>query len=53
MFEECSQYLTTYMHYIYMHDISVQIKLNKIKLNLLFRSIVYNISVALYRTLCM
>ena len=32
-----------------LHDVSEQIKLNKISLNLLFRSIVYTISVALYK----
>ena len=33
------------MHY--MHDISAQIKRNKISLNWLFRSVVYNVSLAL------
>jgi len=36
----------------YMHDVSVQIKLNKISLNLLFDSVAYNIPVTLYGTLC-
>ena len=45
-FGQCSRYLTTYMHY--MHDISVQIKLNKISLNFLFHSVAYNIPVSCY-----